>query len=198
MTGSARRAIAVTVCLCAIGFAIIIAWYTSRPMPVEDEQLIISRALNLPPERLRYKSTSSDEPAPGARYWLILPSEGDGRAVAYVWTIASRVKSYTAALSGGPEDECPFCKYSGPLTEETAISAAKQIALRLWDLESADVQVQQVSTHPIQLARADEPRYGISVELTFRGRSRSSPRSASFDFVQDSGVCYRVNAQFER
>jgi TRAP-type C4-dicarboxylate transport system permease small subunit len=34
MVGSARRAMAVTVCLCATGLCLIIAWYTSRSMPI--------------------------------------------------------------------------------------------------------------------------------------------------------------------
>jgi hypothetical protein len=184
--------------MCLIGLCLIIAWYTSRPMPVEDEQMILSRALNLPPERLSYHGVAGDEPVPGARSWMILPLGGDGKAVGHIWTIRSKVQNYTPYLSGDLVDECPFCTNAGPLTEEEAISEAKQIALRLWDLELADVEVRNVSTRPVQLARADEPRYRIRVELTFRGRGRNSPRSASFSFVQDSGVCYRVNAQFER
>lgn len=92
MTGSARRAIAATVCLCAIGFAIIIAWYTSRPIPVEDEQMILSRALNLPPERLHYGGAVS-LPA-NARRWRIVSATDEATITGTVAPLATSISAW--------------------------------------------------------------------------------------------------------
>ncbi len=202
MVGTARRAMIAIASLCAIGLCLIIAWYTSRPIPVEDEQMILSRALNLPPERLRYGG--ADSIRANARIWRIV-SATDETAVTgtvyagTVFAVHSKVKRYVAQLAEKDLMSAPvFSAAFAPLSEADAIRAAKRIAARLWAMEPRDVTKQDAQTRARQPSptKANESRLIVVVDLAFRRRGSDSPRSAEICFYKETGVCYQITAQF--
>lgn len=167
------------------------------PMPIKEEQVMLNRLLPVPGAEWEFQGTVSDLPAPGARDWKLVTQGRLQEKHGTVFTQFSQVQSY----SGGSPlmEECPILTSSAPLTADTAAEAALQIAKHLWprQADTPQPEVADVRKGVSNIRDPESPKY-IIFNLNFPDAPRRTPKSASIDFLADTGVCYRIYAQFHK
>lgn len=165
--------------------------------PIEQEQLLLSQRLRLPPHQLHFAGTAADEPAPRARMWILGDSERLDERLGSVFTRFSQILVYSSYYLGGSAEGFPLRSASAPLTRETVPEAALQVSQRLWPrgADAPPPEIVDVSERRADPRDADSALI-FTVRLLFPEAPRYSPRAADVDFDADSGVCIRATAEF--
>ncbi len=165
--------------------------------PIEQEQLLLSQLLRLPPDQLHFAGTAADEPAPRARMWVLGDSERRDERLGSVFTQFSQILTYTANLDGELGQERPFYMPPAPLTRETVPEAALQVSQRLWPrgADAPPPEIVDVSERRADPRDADSALI-FTVKLLFPEAPRYSPRAAAVQFDAASGVCCTATAEF--